>query len=234
MYDPDTTALRSFAKVKDELTVSDDNSLILRGTRIVLPRSLQQRALDIAHEGHLGMSKTNAVIRTKVWFPCIDKRIEKMVRECLPCQATGRTEEASEHLTTPVERRKPLNMSKLPDGPWQRVCVDFCGPLPTGEYLLVIVDEYSRFPVVEIVHSTSVKTTITLLDKAFSQFGVHNVVKSDNGPPFNGSELAQFAKYLGFQHREITPLWPQANAQAERINQPLVKAIRAVRAQGRS
>ena len=27
--------------------------------------------------------------------------------------------------------------------------VDFCGPLPSGEYLVVIVDEYSRFPIVE-------------------------------------------------------------------------------------
>ena len=126
-------------------------------------------------------------------------------------------------------------MSKLPDGPWQRVCVDFCGPLPTGEYLLVIVDEYSRFPVVEIVHSTSVKTTITLLDKVFSQFGVPYVVKCDNGPPFNGNEFAQFAKYLRFRHRKITPLWPQANAQAERINRPLMKATRAeLRVQGRS
>ena len=44
MYDLDTTTVRSFAKVKDELTVSDDNSLILRGTQIVLPLTLQQRA----------------------------------------------------------------------------------------------------------------------------------------------------------------------------------------------
>ena len=87
MYDLDTTAIRSFVKVKDELTVSDDNSLILRGTRIVLPRSLQQRALDIAYEGHLCMSKTKALIRTKVWFPCIDKCIDKLVREVMVCPA---------------------------------------------------------------------------------------------------------------------------------------------------
>ena len=93
----DHTAVRSFAKVKDELTVSNDNSLILRDTRIVLPKALQRRALDIAHEGHLGMSTTKALVRTKVWFPGIDKSIETMIRECLPCQAT-----------TPEERREPL------------------------------------------------------------------------------------------------------------------------------
>ena len=109
-------------------------------------------------------------------------------------------------------------MSKLPDGPWQRAS---------------LVDEYSRFPVVKIIHSTSAKTTIPLLDNVFLQFGVP-YVKSDNGPPCNGNKFAQFVKYLGFRHRKITPLWPQANAQAERINQSLMKAIRATRVQGRN
>ena len=70
--DVDRTAVRSFGKVKDELKVSNDSSLILRDTRIVLPKALQRRALDIAHEGHLGMSKTKALVRTKVWFQGID------------------------------------------------------------------------------------------------------------------------------------------------------------------
>ena len=221
--DVDHTAVRSFAKFKDELTVSNDNSLILRDTRIVLPKALQRRALDIAHEGHLGMSKTKALVRTKVWFPGIDKSIETMIRECLPCQAT-----------TPEERREPLNMSELPEGPWQHVSMDFCGPLPTGEYLLVIFDEYSRYPVVEVVNSTSAKTVLPVVDKVFSMFGVPVSVKTDNGPPFNGNDFANFAKYLGFRHRKITPLWPQANSQAERINQPLMKTIRAAKIQGRN
>ena len=43
------------------------------------------------------------------------------------------------------------------------------------------------------------------------------VVKSDNGPPFNGHEFAQFADYLGFKHRRVTPLWPEANGEVERF-----------------
>ena len=129
-----------------------------------------KRALDIAHEGHIGMPKTKALVRTKVWFPGIDKSIETMIHECLPWQAT-----------TPEERREPLNMSELPEGPWQHVSMDFCGPLPTGEYLLVIVDEYSRYPVVEVVNSTSAKTVLPFVDKLFSMFGVPVSVKTYNG-----------------------------------------------------
>ena len=101
-----------------------------------------------------------------------------MIRECLPCQAT-----------TPEEPREPLNMSELPEGPWQHISMDFCGPLPTGEYLLVIVDEYSRYPVVEVVNSTSAKTVIPVVDKVFSMFGVPISVKTDNGPPFKGNDF---------------------------------------------
>ena len=36
-------------------------------------------------------------------------------------------------------------MSQLPNGSWQSVAVDFHDPLPTGNYLLVIIDECARF-----------------------------------------------------------------------------------------
>ena len=77
---------------------------------------------------------------------------------------------------------EPLKMSKLPEGPWQHVDIDFCGPSPSGDYLLVAIDEYSRFPEVEITRSTSAYSTIPKLDKIFNTHGIPEVVKSDNGP----------------------------------------------------
>ena len=41
------------------------------------------------------------------------------------------------------------------------------------------------------------------------------MLKSDNGPPFNDSEFAQCAKYLGFKHRKVSPPWPEANGEIE-------------------
>ena len=51
----------SFKHIKDELTVTA-NGILLRGHRIVIPRALQQRAIDIAHEAHLGLTKTKATM----------------------------------------------------------------------------------------------------------------------------------------------------------------------------
>lgn len=37
------------------------------------------------------------------------------------------------------------------------VSADFCRPFPRGDYLLVVVDDYSRFPVVEIFSSLTAR-----------------------------------------------------------------------------
>ena len=80
-------------------------------------------------------------------------------------------------------------MIPLPNGPWEQVSIDFCDV--SGHYVLVVIDDYSRFLDIEIVHSTSAKAVIPKLDRIFAAYGVPEVVKFDNGPPFNGHEFAQ-------------------------------------------
>ena len=91
-------------------------------------------------------------------------------------------------------------MTILPSGPWMEVAVNLTGPFPSGEYILVITDEYSRFPEVDVISSTSAKTVIPYLDMIFSCHGIPDVVKTDNGLPFNGNEFQTFSKDFGFQH----------------------------------
>ena len=204
----------SYWNIRDELSVSE--GLVIRGERIVIPEILQNRVVNIAHASHQGIVKTKALLRETVWFPGIDRLVEKVVASCLPCQAN-----------TKVKNAEPLKMTELPKGPWKEVSVDFCGPFSTGEYLLVVIDDYSRFPEVETLHSTSYEATKPKLDAIFSRQGYPEVLKSDNGPPFQGQEFAAWAKERGFTHRKITPLWPQANGEAERFMRSLGKAIKA-------
>ena len=70
-------------------------------------------------------------------------------------------------------------------------------------YALVVIDDYSIFPEVEIVHWTSAKAVLLKLDRLFATYGEPKVVKSDNGPPFNGHEFGQSAYYLGFKHHKL-------------------------------
>ena len=193
----DLADLKLLRKVKDDFTVNHDNSVILRGNHIVIPTSLQNRAMVLAHEGHQGIVKTKILLREKVWFPRIEATAKQLIGNCIDCQANG-----------PENHPKPLQMSTLPPEPWHTVHVDFCGPFPTGEYLLVTIDAYSRFPEVEIVESTAAKGTISKLDRIFATYGFPKILKSDNGPPFFGNEFKAYMQENGITHQKITPLWP--------------------------
>lgn len=107
-------------------------------------------------------------------------------------------------------------MTPLLKSRWTEVSVDFKGPFKIGEYLLV-VDDFSRFPIVKIIHSLTSRVVIPALDEIFSLYGFPEVMKTDNGPPFNGEAISQWAKQCDFKHRKITLLWPQANGEVERF-----------------
>ena len=205
--------MKHFSKIKEELTVNDTGDLILQRNRIVIPKALRKQTLALAHEGHQGIVKTKQLIREKVWFPNIDREVEVLLSAC---QANG-----------PNTKPDPLTMSSLPPEPWHTVHIDFCGPFPSGEYLLVVIDAYSRFPEVDIVHSTKATTTISKLERIFATHGVPAVIKSDNGPPFTSHEFHSYVTEMGVKHQKITPLWPQANSEAENFMKPLTKSIRA-------
>ena len=197
--------------VRDELT-SVNGQILLRGHRIVIPESLHKRCIQLAHEGHQGVTKTKALLRSKVWFPFMDKLCSEMLESCFQCQvASNKTV------------REPLQMSQIPDTPWQEVSLDFAEV--EGCYVLVIIDDHSRFPIVQIINSTAAKIVIPKLESVFSLFGIPSVVKTDNGPPFNGHEFAEFSVNLGFKHRKVTPLWPEANGGVERFMRTFKKVL---------
>ena len=202
-----------FHKVRDKLTVDSTNTVLLKNNKLVIPAQLRQQSVILAHQGHQGIVKTKSLLREKVWFPGIDKYAEECVKSCIACQASY-----------PVPKKEPLCMSELPTAPWTELSCDF-GQVGSNEYLLIVVDDYSRYPLVEVVSSTSSQAVIPKLDKMFAEFGTPLILKSDNGPPFNGNEFRKFASMLGFRHRKITPLWPAANGEVERFVRTVKKVI---------
>ena len=68
-------------KLKQYLPVSGElcaiGKLVLRGTRIVIPSKLRTGVLVLAHEGHPGIVSMKQRLRSKVWWPGIDRQAEK-------------------------------------------------------------------------------------------------------------------------------------------------------------
>ena len=206
--------------VKDELTATE--SLLLRGSRIVIPASLQSTTLQLAHEGHQGIVRTKQLLREKVWWPGIDKDVEHLIRSCISCQA-----QSSQSCP------QPLTMTEMPSRPWTVLHADLCGPFPSGESLLVLVDSCSRWPEVFILKSTTAAVIINRMKSCFAVHGLPEEIVTDNGPQFVAEEFDSYLRDHSITHRRVTPYWPQANSEVERFNRTLEKAIRAATTEGK-
>ena len=84
--------MRSYEIITFCILVEGHKGNLLFGTlnRIVIPESLQDRAIILAHEEHKGIAKTKRLLRERVWFPNIDKKIENLLFKCTSCQLNNK------------------------------------------------------------------------------------------------------------------------------------------------
>ena len=190
------------------------NGCITYGTRIVIPAALQKRVLEELHTSHLGVVKMKAIARSYVWWPNIDRDIETTAASCESCQQLA-------HMPNKV----PVHPWLYPSGPWQRIHIDYAGPVEK-KMLLIVVDAYSKWVEVKIMRSTTTEATISALQEMFSRWGLPEHVHSDNGPQFVSSEFENFMHFNHILHTKSAPHHPQSNGLAERYVQTVKKALK--------
>lgn len=216
--DPD---LKPYLDLRADLYMAE--RLILRTDRIIPPETLRGRIIQIAHkEGHLGIRKTKEMLRQKYWFPGMNSRTDTILSTCcFDCQ-----------IATNTQHTESAKMMTLPERPWEIVEIEFCGPFPSIEYALVMTDQYSRYPEVEFVHLTAIKSVRQKLKKVFATHGIATTVQSDNGPTLNSEDFKEFAAEMGFTHKKITPRHPKAQGQVQGFNKLMNKTAAIARAEG--
>ena len=237
--DPTLTVLRTYIrsgwpwKVPEELSpfrVRDElpcwvDVCVSRDFCAVVPRSLRARVLSIAHEGHLGIVKLKQRCRDLIWWPGIDRDIEALVKDCVPCLLSGKTGPPAP---------TPLQQDPLPSCPWEHLQVYICGELHGGgipyhlRFLVVVQDLNSKCP--EAIPTRAVTTQVItgIMEALFAQLGI----TTDKAHQFISAEFSQFPSYRGLNHNRTAYYNPQANGGVERLNQSLKNGIRAHLAQG--
>ena len=83
----------------------------------------------------------------------------------------------------------------------------------------MIVNYFSRYPEVYKLTTTTSKSIIISLRTAFSQHGIPETLRTDNGPQFNLIEFTEFVQQYDFTHNTSSPHFPASNGQAERTVQ---------------
>ena len=195
--------------------MSTEGDCLLWGTRVVIPQKLRDEVLQELHRSHIGIVRMKMLARSYVWWPKLDADIEAMAKSCVPCLETRNAPATA-----------PLHPWIWPLRPWQRIHIDFAGPM-NGQSFLIVVDAHSKWPEVIEMKSTTATATIKELRRLFATYGLPERVVSDNGPQFTSAEFAAFMKANGIKHIKCAPYHPSSNGFAERFVQTFKKAISA-------
>lgn len=203
--------LKPYWSVRRELSTHD--GCILRGARIVVPAKLRQECLTELHTGHPGIVRMKGLARSYMWWPGIDRAIEEAVNTCHACQQTK-----------PKPPSSPVHPWEWPAQPWERLHIDYAGPLE-GRMLLVVVDAHSKWIEVGVSQTSTSATTIGHLRRMFATHGLPKALASDNGPAFTSNEFADFLAANGIRHIRTAPYHPSSNGQAERAVQVVKQGL---------
>ncbi|XP_061519028.1 uncharacterized protein K02A2.6-like [Anopheles gambiae] len=199
------------------------DSLVFKDDLVVLPKSLREKALTTAHEGHVGSSATKRILRDHFWWANMSKVAQIYVSNCMTSLSMSKR-------NPPV----PLISRILPEGPWEVLQIDFLSVQECSSgHLLVCVDTYSRFLHVMELRLIDASSTNASLCKIFKTWGLPLAIQSDNGPPFQSKEFIEFWEHKGVKVRKSIPLSAQSNGAVEHQNQGIIKAIAAAKIEKR-
>ena len=207
-----TDELQPFWRKRDEIVVEGD--CVLWGTRVIVPNKLRDQVLKELHRAHSGIVQMKVFTHSHVWWPGLDEQVEKCAKACIACQVNQNS-----------PPKAPLHPWAWPTTPWQRLHVDYAGPI-NSMMLLIIVDVHSKWPEVYMVNSMTARTTIARLRETFACFGLPEQLASDNGPWFTSEEFETLLRQNGVKHLCSSPYHPTSNGAAERFVQVVKWAVR--------
>ncbi|GJV66526.1 retrovirus-related pol polyprotein from transposon TNT 1-94 [Tanacetum coccineum] len=114
--------------------------------------------------------------------------------------------------------------------------MDLCGPMRVQsingkKYILVIVDDYSRFTWVKFLRSKDETPEFVINFLKQIQVGLNKTVRyiqTDNGTEFVNQVMSKYYEGVGIFHQKSVPRTPQQNGVVERRNRTLVEAARTM------
>ena len=196
-----------------------EDSVILRGHRVVVPESCRSRVLAELHDGHYGVQKMKALARNHVWWPKLDADIRALSLQCSACLSNARNPPALIHQWEPAT------------GCFQRIHLDYAGPIGK-KYILILVDAHSKWLEAFVTEDKTTATTIRHLRETIARFGIPSVMVTDNDPTFVSKQMKDFCDINGITAKTSPAFHPRSNGQAERYVATTKTALQKLSSEG--
>ena len=162
--------LQPFWMFREELTVED--SLILNGTRIIIPNKQHKAFLKLIHEVCLGLNKCKGRAKETVYWPGLNEQLEDLVLNCELCL---------KYSTAKCKLEPSLALGQeVPLHPWTKLAMDIFHF--NGVSNLLVVDYTSQYPVVCKLTSMTGQHIASHFKLICSEYGWPETLLSDNGP----------------------------------------------------
>ncbi|MCP3667048.1 MAG: hypothetical protein GY696_31915, partial [Gammaproteobacteria bacterium] len=158
--------LRGNLSVKEGVLWRDDG-------RLVAPKSMCREILEQMHKGHPGIVRLKWKLRESYGWPGMSTQAGKFVQNCVACQISSKS--------TPKDNI-PIYEIPSPTKPWEQLAIDISGPYFNDNYIVVLIDYYSKYP--EILSTKTITSTyiINWLREIFARYRNPGAIVSDNGP----------------------------------------------------
>jgi hypothetical protein len=170
----------------------------------------QSKLLDQIHvQGHMGaeMLFEQAWAQGYYW-PTMKKQCTEKVAACQQCLYYNTCQTGFHPLRT-ISAALPFD----------HVAIDLFGPLsPSADgnsYVLLLVDIATRFVILRPIADKTAESIVRSLFMIFTDFGIPQIIQSDNGTEFSNQIISQIATLANIDHRFISPYHPRANGAAE-------------------
>ena len=185
--------------------------------QLILPHSLRESVLEVAHDsilgGHLATKKTYDRVTSNFFWPGVSNDVSRYCQSCDICQRTipkGRCGKAA------------LVAMPIIGEPFARVAIDLVGPLPMSgrkhRWILTLVDCATRYPEAIPMKGIDTIERAEELVNIFSRIGIPQEILSDRGSQFVSDLMREISRLLSVRQLQTTPYHAQCNGLVERWN----------------